>query len=269
MTEVTRSGFQAHPFHLVSPSPWPLYTCIALLTLTLSGVLTMHAFTYANYFLISALLTVNFSMSFWWRDVISEGTYLGNHTLAVQRGLNTGIALFIVSEGLFFLSIFWAYFHHCLMPLPVLGGYWPPTGIEAINAYELPLLNTVILLSSGVVITYAHHSLIQGNRNAVLNGILLCILLAAIFTILQRLEYSVSAFTLSDGIYGSLFYFSTGFHGFHVIIGTAFIAVGFWRVLAYHLTDHHHTGLESSILYWHFVDIVWIFLFLSVYLLSC
>jgi len=265
MTNLTRSNFQAHPFHLVSPSPWPLYTCIALLTLTTSGVSTMHGFSNADTFLILAFLSLISSMTLWWRDVISEGTYLGNHTLAVQRGLNMGVALFIVSEALFFLAIFWAFFHSALSPTVELGAQWPPMGIEAINPFELPLLNTVILLSSGVTVTYAHHSLIQGNRSGALYGLVATVILAIVFTGFQGVEYTVSSFTISDGAFGSCFYFATGFHGLHVLIGTAFLTVGLWRVLAYHSTDNHHLGLESGILYWHFVDIVWLFLFVSIY----
>lgn len=265
MTNLIRSKFQAHPFHLVSPSPWPVFTCISLLSLTTSFVLTMHNFNYALNFLFLALVVLISSMSFWFRDIITEATYLGNHTLAVQKGLNMGVALFIVSEALFFLAIFWTFFHSALSPNIEMGASWPPMGISAINPFELPLLNTVILLSSGFTVTYAHHSIIQGNRNGALYGLVLTVLLAIVFTILQGVEYSVSTFTIGDGTYGSCFYFGTGFHGLHVIIGTAFIAVGLWRVLAYHSTENHHLGLESGILYWHFVDIVWLFLFISIY----
>ena len=265
MSNLNRSAFQGHPFHLVSPSPWPIFCSISLLTLTTSAALTFHNFQYAGNWLFSALILLILSMFFWFRDVISEGTYIGNHTLAVQRGLNMGVALFIVSEVLFFLAIFWAYFHSALSPTVELGAQWPPMGVEAINAFELPLLNTVILLSSGVTITYSHHSLIQGNRNGALYGAILTIILAIIFTAFQGLEYSVSSFTISDGAYGSCFFFGTGFHGLHVIIGTIFLAVGFWRLFAYHLTENHHLGMESGILYWHFVDVVWLFLFLAVY----
>jgi cytochrome c oxidase subunit 3 len=221
MTNLTRSNFQAHPFHLVSPSPWPLYTCIALLTLTTSGVSTMHGFSNADTFLILAFLSLISSMTLWWRDVISEGTYLGNHTLAVQRGLNMGVALFIVSEALFFLAIFWAFFHSALSPTVELGAQWPPMGIEAINPFELPLLNTVILLSSGVTVTYAHHSLIQGNRSGALYGLVATVILAIVFTGFQGVEYTVSSFTISDGAFGSCFYFGTGFHGLTTIICVA------------------------------------------------
>lgn len=265
MSIMNRSNFQGHPFHLVSPSPWPIYTCASLLALTTSTVSNIHGFNNADFSLPCSLILLISSMSFWFRDIVSEGTYIGNHTLAVQKGLNMGVALFIVSEALFFLAIFWAYFHSALSPTVELGAQWPPLGIEAINAFELPLLNTVILLGSGVTITYSHHSLIQGNRNGALYGALFTIVLAFIFTAFQGIEYSVSSFTLSDGAYGSCFYFGTGFHGLHVIIGTIFLAIGFWRLLAYHLTENHHLGMEAGILYWHFVDVVWLFLFLSVY----
>jgi cytochrome c oxidase subunit 3 len=225
----------------------------------------MHGFSSGNIFLTIAFLTLLSSMTLWWRDVISEATYLGNHTLAVQKGLNMGVALFIVSEALFFLGIFWAFFHSALSPTVELGAQWPPMGIQAVNPFELPLLNTIILLSSGVTVTYAHHSIIKGNRYGALNGLVATVILALIFTALQGVEYSVSSFTISDGAFGSCFYLSTGFHGLHVMIGTAFIAVGLWRVMAYHSTENHHLGLESSILYWHFVDVVWLFLYISIY----
>ena len=265
MTISIRSLFQAHPFHLVSPSPWPFNTSISLLNIALTAALTFHIFFHSINTLLLTLLCVIYSMCLWFRDIISEGTYLGNHTLAVQRGLNMGVGLFIVSEALFFLAIFWAFFHSALSPTIELGAKWPPMGIQSINPFELPLLNTIILLSSGVTVTYSHHSLIQGNRRGALNGLVITVVLAVIFTALQGVEYTVSSFTISDGTYTSCFYFGTGFHGLHVMIGTAFLAVGFWRLLAYHLTENHHLGLESGILYWHFVDVVWLFLYISVY----
>lgn len=212
-----------------------------------------------------AIVVLIYSMSLWFRDIISEGTYLGNHTLAVQRGLNMGVFLFIVSEALFFLSIFWAFFHSALAPPVEMGAQWPPMGIDSVNAFELPLLNTGLLLSSGFTVTYAHHCVIQGNREGSLLGTVLTVLLASVFTALQGVEYMVSSFTFTDSTFGSCFYFGTGFHGLHVIIGTAFIAVGLWRLLNYHFTVSHHLGLESSILYWHFVDIVWLVLFIAIY----
>ena len=261
----SKSNFQNHPFHLVSPSPWPLFTSVSLFILTTSAVLFMHGFQGFEYLVPVAIFNVIYVMGLWFRDVISEGTYLGNHTLAVQRGLNMGVALFIISEALFFLAIFWAFFHSALSPTIELGAKWPPMGIDSINPFELPLLNTIILLSSGVTVTYSHHSLIQGNRSGALYGLVYTIILAIIFTAFQGIEYTVSSFTISDGTFSSCFYFGTGFHGLHVIIGTAFLAVGFWRHLAYHLTENHHLGFESGILYWHFVDVVWLFLYISVY----
>jgi len=265
MNYLTRSEFQAHPFHLVSPSPWPFNTSISLLNTAVSAALSFHIFFHRISTLMLSLLSIAYAMGLWFRDVISEGTYIGNHTLAVQKGLNMGVGLFIVSEVLFFLAIFWAFFHSALAPTIELGAKWPPMGIESINPFELPLLNTIILLSSGVTVTYAHHSLIQGNRKGALNGLVFTAILAIIFTALQGVEYTVSSFTISDGTYTSCFYFGTGFHGFHVFIGTIFLIVGLWRLLAYQLTENHHLGLESGILYWHFVDVVWLFLYISVY----
>ena len=265
MTNIIRSEFQAHPFHLVSPSPWPIITSLSLFSLTTSIVMGMHSFSNITLTLYSAVLCVLLSMLLWFRDIISEATFIGNHTLAVQRGINIGVALFIISEVFFFLAIFWAYFHSALSPTVELGANWPPMGVEAVNPFELPLINTVILLSSGFTVTYAHHSLIQGSRSGSLNGLVYTVVLAAIFTTFQAVEYTVSFFNISDGSFGSCFYFGTGFHGLHVIIGTIFLVVGLWRVWAYHSTENHHLGLESGILYWHFVDIVWIFLFISVY----
>ena len=221
MSNFNRSNFQAHPFHLVSPSPWPLYTSISLLTLTTSAVLSFHGFDYAENNLILSIISLVLSMSLWFRDIIAEGTYMGNHTLAVQRGLNIGVGLFIVSEALFFLAIFWAFFHSALSPNVELGAMWPPMGIEAIDPFELPLLNTVILLGSGFTVTYGHHFLINGKRGKALNGLLYTIVLAVIFTALQGVEYVVSSFTISDGAFGTCFYFGTGLiYGAPIILNT-------------------------------------------------
>lgn len=249
----------------MSPSPWPLYTSISLFTLTLNAALSMHLFSNSYILFYIALVTVVGSMALWFRDIITEGTYLGNHTMAVQKGLNLGIMLFIISEALFFLAIFWAYFHSALTPTVELGSQWPPMGIESVNPLELPLLNTVILLSSGATITYAHHSLIKGDRKGAIYGTIFTVILALVFTLFQLIEYSVSSFTISDSVYGTCFFFGTGFHGFHVIVGTIFLAVGLWRIIGYHLTDHRHLGYEGGILYWHFVDVVWLFLYISMY----
>ncbi len=250
---------------MVSPSPWPILTSNNLFSLTSSGAFTLHFFKNLYTIFFISLMAVTYSMGVWFRDVIFEATYKGNHTLAVQKGIYIGVILFIVSEAFFFLAIFWAYFHSGIGPDIEIGAQWPPLGIQAINPFELPLLNTIILLSSGITVTQAHHSLIEGDRKKTLNGLVYTVILALIFTLCQGIEYSVSSFTISDGIFGTCFYFGTGFHGLHVIIGTIFLAIGLWRVLAYHLTDNHHLGLESGILYWHFVDIVWLFLYIFMY----
>jgi len=260
-----RRNFQHHPFHLVSPSPWPVFTSLSLGSLAAASAMSMHYFQNSYILFYIALILVVMSMVLWFRDIVTEGTFLGDHTISVQRGLTLGFILFVVSEVLFFLSVFWAYFHSSLTPNIEMGCSWPPVGIDPVNPFELPLLNTVILLSSGATITWSHHSLIGLDRKGALWGAFLTVILAMIFSGFQAVEYYQSSFTISDGVFGSCFFFATGFHGLHVIIGLLFLAVGLWRIYAYHLTNHHHNGYESAILYWHFVDVVWLVLYVSIY----
>lgn len=232
--------FQSHPYHLVSPSPWPLYTSLSLFNLTTSFVMFIHGFEFMDYVFWIALINLVWVMSLWFRDIIAEGTFLGNHTHPVQLGLYMGVGLFIVSEVLFFLAIFWAFFHSSLSPNIELGGQWPPMGIQAINPFELPLLNTILLLSSGVTVTLAHHSFIAGDRFSALIGLILTVLLAILFTIFQYVEYSVSSFSISDGAYGSCFYFGTGFHG---LISVALIN---YIIFILKTTDVDHTTINND-----------------------
>lgn len=265
VSKFNRGIYQLHPYHLVEVSPWPIFTSFALFGLTFNTVLVMHGYIGVVSIIFINMICVMYSMGLWFRDVISEASYLGHHTLAVRNGINIGYLLFIISEVMFFLGIFWAYAHSALAPTIELGAMWPPIGIEAIGPLELPLLNTIILLASGATITYSHHTLIAGKRNASLYSLALTVLLAILFTTCQYIEYVNATFTINDGVYGSTFYFGTGFHGFHVLLGGIMLSVSLWRMYAYHLTETHHVGYETSILYWHFVDIVWLFLFILFY----
>ena len=266
MISIKRNQFQAHPYHLVDPSPWPISMSFALLVLTISAVMYMQGFKYGGYLLNLGFILTATGMALWFRDVIIESTYLGHHTEQVKRGITFGIALFIVSEVMAFLSIFWAYFHSSLAPTIEIGGVWPPLGINTLDPFAIPLLNTILLLSSGAFITFAHHALIRGNRRSAILGSILTILFAVIFTALQYYEYSEASFTIADSVYGTVFFCSTGLHGIHVIVGTIFIAVQFYRLLQHQITKSHHIGMEGAIAYWHFVDVVWLFLYAFVYL---
>ena len=259
---------QKFPYHLVTPSPWPIIVSFSLLSMALGAVLYMHGYPNGGYVLNIGFLSTLMSMIFWFKDINTEGTFLGLHTKEVQRGILIGMILFIISEVFAFLSVFWAYFHSSLSPTVEIGGVWPPQGIPTLDPFAIPLINTILLLSSGAFITYAHHGLINGNRKAAINGTLITIILAVIFTALQGIEYSQAGFTIADSVYGTVFFASTGLHGFHVIVGTIFIGVQFIRILNHHITTSHHVGLESSIAYWHFVDVVWLFLYAFVYLWS-
>lgn len=268
--QTQRNQFQPHPFHMVTPSPWPLFISFSLLILAMGSVIYFNG--YSSPFgddgillVILGFLSTSLCAALWFRDVVTEGTFLGDHTFQVQKGLTMGMVLFIISEALFFMSIFWALFHSSLSPSVELGSQWPPMGIDSINPFELPLLNTVILLTSGATVTYSHHALINKNRGGAIAGLVLTILLAVVFTFCQGVEYTNAPFTIADGVFGSTFYMSTGFHSIHVIVGTVMLAVALGRMVQYHFTNTHHIGYESSILYWHFVDVVWLFLFVSVY----
>jgi len=260
-----RSQFQAFPFHMVQPSPWPIFLSFSLLYLTIGAVMYMHGYPYGGTSLSLGLLVTIFGMGLWFKDIIIEGTLLGDHTTEVKKGITLGVVLFIVSEVFAFLSVFWAYFHSSLSPTIELGSVWPPQGIVSLDPFAIPLLNTFLLLSSGAFITFAHHALIKGNRKNTILGCAITILLASVFTYFQYVEYSDAGFTIADSVYGSAFFASTGLHGFHVIVGTIFIAVAFLRIVTYHQTKHTHINLETSILYWHFVDVVWLFLYVVVY----
>src|SRR5580704_5645537 len=256
MNNIKLNKFQYHPFHLVENSPWPILVSFSLLSLTTGAVMYLQGYSNGGLLLTLGLILTASGMGLWFRDVITEGTYEGHHTKQVQKGLIIGLVLFIISEVFAFFSVFWAFFHSSLSPAIEIGGTWPPLGITPLYAFAIPLLNTFLLLSSGAFVTYGHHALIAGNRRGAIIGTVLTIIFAIIFTALQYFEYSEAAFTMSDSVYGSAFFASTGLHGFHVIVGTIFISVGLFRIINYHLTDTHHAGHENGILYWHFVDVV-------------
>nr|QNJ33255.1 cytochrome c oxidase subunit III [Elaptus prionoides] len=257
------STHKNHPYHLVDVSPWPILGALGAMT-TMMGLIKWFHFYESDLLMLGLLITV-LVMYQWWRDIIREATYQGLHTYNVTLGLRWGMILFITSEVFFFISFFWGFFHNSLSPSVELGMNWPPKGIQTFNPIEIPLLNTLILLTSGLTVTWAHHSLMESNYNQALQGLLLTVILGLYFTILQAYEYMESPFTIADSAYGSSFFVATGFHGIHVIIGTTFLAVCLGRHLLSHFSSTHHFGFEAAAWYWHFVDVVWLFLYISIY----
>ena len=267
---------QKHPYHLVDPSPWPIVGSIAALMLFGGTVMFMHEIAGGVWLMAAGGALVLATMFLWWRDVVREAEFKGYHTDVVQIGLRYGMALFIASEVMFFAAFFWAFFNSSLFPTAVDGGIWPPKGITVFSPWDIPFLNTLILLTSGVTVTWAHHELREGNRKACAQGLALTIVLGLCFTALQAYEYSNAPFSfrtelggngevLRGGIYTSTFFMATGFHGFHVIVGTLFLIVCLVRVLLGHFKPDHHFGFEAAAWYWHFVDVVWLFLFVCIY----
>nr|APD14893.1 cytochrome c oxidase subunit III [Eupolyphaga sp. NS-2016] len=252
-----------HPFHLVDKSPWPITGALGALTMLMGMIKWFHM--YNQELMLIGMMIMILTMIQWWRDITREGTYQGLHTKMVMKGLRWGMILFIISEVFFFISFFWAFFHSSLSPTIDIGSTWPPMGINTFNPMQIPLLNTAILLASGVTVTWAHHGLLENNHKQTLQGLSLTIILGVYFTLLQAYEYIEASFTIADSIYGTTFFVATGFHGLHVIIGTTFLFMCLLRHLVMHFSSNHHFGFEAAAWYWHFVDVVWLFLYVSIY----
>ena len=252
-----------HDYHMLAPSPWPVLGAFGALLTAVGAILFMHDVT--PWIMLIGFVVVLYTMFVWWRDVVREAEVDRDHTTVVQIGLRYGMALFIASEVMFFVAWFWAYYNASLFPTEAIGGVWPPEGIITFETWDLPFLNTLILLSSGTTVTWAHHALREGNRRGLILGLWLTIILGVCFTGVQAYEYSHAAFSFRGGIYGTTFFMATGFHGFHVIVGTIFLIVCLFRAYAGHFKPYQHFGFEAAAWYWHFVDVVWIFLFCSIY----
>lgn len=258
-----KKNFLINPFHLVEERPWPLVGSLGALQLTTGLVLWFH--TNQITLILIGLILVLVTIIQWWRDVTREATYQGFHTKKTSRGLRIGVILFIVSEVAFFFSFFWRFFHRRLAPTIEIGNIWPPIGVIPLSPWGVPLLNTVVLLSSGITVTWAHHSILSKNFLEATLSLAITIALGIYFTLLQTIEYIETSFSIRDGAYGTTFFVATGFHGLHVIIGTTFLTVCLLRQINHHFTQNHHIGFEAAAWYWHFVDVVWLFLFVSIY----
>ena len=252
-----------HPYHLVDPSPWPAIGAVSAFVLAVGAVLYMHEDI--AWVMILGFVGILATMAGWFWDVIQEAEFKGFHNPVVQVGMRYGMALFIASEVMFFVAWFWAYFNAALFPTSQIEGVWPPPGVQTFDPWDLPFLNTLILLMSGVTVTWAHHALREGNRKHLIQGLGLTVFLGICFTCVQAYEYGHAAFGFREGIYSSTFFMATGFHGFHVLVGTIFLIVCFFRARAGHFKQDHHFGFEAAAWYWHFVDVVWLFLFCCIY----
>ena len=259
-----------HDYHLVDPSPWPAIGSVGAFIAAIGFIYAMHGGSW--WAIAPGIAVILYVMLMWWTDVRNEAN-TGHHTRVVQLHLRYGMMLFIASEVMFFVAWFWAYFDAALFAgevdqysrLALTGGHWPPTGIHTFDPWHLPLLNTLILLTSGTTVTWAHHALIHGDRKGAKQALWLTIGLGLLFTCCQVIEYTHAAFDYSGNIYGATFFMATGFHGFHVIVGTIFLAVCLLRLYKGDFTPQQHFGFEAAAWYWHFVDVVWLFLFASIY----
>ncbi len=274
---------QQHDYHIIDPSPWPFIGSVGALVMAIGGIAYMRYLNGGEYLMFGVdlanpwlffigLVIVLYTMFAWWSDTIKEA-HEGHHTKVVSLHLRYGMIMFIASEVMFFVAWFWAFFDATLYadePIQILrnaytGGQWPPAGIEVLDPLHLPLFNTVILLLSGTTVTWAHHALLHGDRNGLVWGLTLTVVLGMIFSSVQAYEYAVAPFAFKESLYGATFFMATGFHGFHVLVGTIFLIVCLVRAMIGHFTPEQHFGFEAAAWYWHFVDVVWLFLFFCVY----
>ncbi len=254
-----------HDYHILQPSIWPFIAAVSAFIMLFGAVLWFHG--NGPWMFLIGFAGVCYVMFAWWSDMVEESK-VGDHTPVVRIGLRYGFIMFIMSEVMFFAAWFWSFFKHAIYPMQEFSeGQWPPPSIETFDPWHLPLINTLILLCSGAAATWAHHALVhENNRKDLVNGLILSIVLGAIFTVFQAYEYSHAAFGFSGNIYGANFFMATGFHGAHVVIGTVFLFVCLMRALAGHFTPEKHIGFEAAAWYWHFVDVVWLFLFAAIYI---
>ncbi len=272
------SSDKHHDYHLVDPSPWPLIGSFSALTMFTGVLFLMHDKPLGKLLFPVGLLLVLYTMFIWWKDVIKEGVSGGHHTSIVRHGLRLGMALFIMSEVMFFFAFFWSFFRAALDPVlvftgqhvldatgTVTAGIWPPKGIVTFDPWDIPIMNTLVLLLSGTTVTWAHYALLHNNRKDLIRALTITVLLGISFTCLQAFEYHHAHFGFKDGIYSSNFFMATGFHGAHVLIGTIFLLICLVRAIKGQMTPEGHLGFEFAAWYWHFVDVVWLFLFLFVY----
>ena len=254
-----------HDYHILHPSAYPFIGGVGSFVMLFGAVLWMHGS--GPYLFLVGLAAVLYVMIGWWIDVSAESA-AGDHTPVVRIGLRYGFIFFIMSEIMFFAAWFWSFFKHALYPMETFSeGQWPPPSIETFDPWHLPLINTLILLCSGAAATWAHHALVhENNRKDMRNGLILAIALGVLFTFFQFYEYSHAAFGFGGNIYGANFFMATGFHGAHVIIGTIFLAVCLLRLYRGAFTPEKHIGFEAAAWYWHFVDVVWLFLFFAIYI---
>jgi cytochrome c oxidase subunit 3 len=275
--EYTTTG-KPHPFHLVNPSVWPLMGALAGGIFATGMILFMHEAKIGNFEVgifgpILGVLAILSVMFFWWKDIVFESIVEKAHTEVAAIGFRYGMLLFIASEVMFFVAFFWAFFDASLYSNEAIQfarveytqGQWPPPQFHFVEAFGLPFMMTMVLLLSGTTVTWAHHAILEGKQAEMAKALGVTVLLGIIFLAFQAYEYHHSAFAFKDGVYASVFYMATGFHGFHVMVGTIFLAVCWLRAHQGHFTKERHFGFEAAAWYWHFVDIVWLFLFVAVY----